>query len=186
MTTWKLMNPGTPKKHPRHPRHPDDPEFFCGGPLQNGHAPGIPSPISCSPAATRASIPPHPDMTPENLCGIRHEEQQNAAKVIGAQRFTSWTCRTATWSQALTSAATSSARSAGTSPTSSSPATRKTCSPCTASTIPTTAPADRSYWTLSSRRRQQGIFPRTACTGIPAAHAEGNLVLAHQPAQHHG
>ena len=66
--------------------HPDDPEFFCGGTLarwaREGHEITYVL-LTCGDkgfnAATRAG------MTPEMLCGIRYEEQQNAAHVIGAR-----------------------------------------------------------------------------------------------------
>jgi len=66
--------------------HPDDPEFFCGGTLAKwageGHAVTYLL-LTCgdkgfNPATT-------PQMTPEILCGLRHVEQNNAAKVIGAK-----------------------------------------------------------------------------------------------------
>lgn len=66
--------------------HPDDPEFFCGGTLakwaREGHSIQYIL-LTCgdkgfNPATT-------PEMTPEKLCGIRHIEQAEAAKVIGAE-----------------------------------------------------------------------------------------------------
>ncbi|WKZ34397.1 MAG: PIG-L deacetylase family protein [Anaerolineales bacterium] len=66
--------------------HPDDPEFFCGGSLAHwaraGHAMTYLL-LTCGDKGF--NLITRPEMTPENLCGIRHEEQQNAAKVIGAQ-----------------------------------------------------------------------------------------------------
>lgn len=65
--------------------HPDDPEFFCGGTLakwaREGHAITYLL-LTCGDKGFNPTT--HPDMTPESLCGIRHEEQANAAKVIGA------------------------------------------------------------------------------------------------------
>lgn len=66
--------------------HPDDPEFFCGATLakwaRDGHAITYLL-LTCGDKGFNPTT--HPEMTPENLCGIRHEEQRNAAKVIGAQ-----------------------------------------------------------------------------------------------------
>lgn len=66
--------------------HPDDPEFFCGATLakwaRDGHAITYLL-LTCGDKGFNPTT--HPEMTPENLCGIRHGEQRNAAKVIGAQ-----------------------------------------------------------------------------------------------------
>jgi LmbE family N-acetylglucosaminyl deacetylase len=66
--------------------HPDDPEFFCGATLakwaRDGHVITYLL-LTCGDKGFNPTT--HPEMTPENLCGIRHEEQRNAAKVIGAQ-----------------------------------------------------------------------------------------------------
>jgi LmbE family N-acetylglucosaminyl deacetylase len=66
--------------------HPDDPEFFCGATLAKWAREGHPITYLLLTCGDKGFNPAtHPEMTPENLCGIRHEEQQNAAKVIGAQ-----------------------------------------------------------------------------------------------------
>jgi len=66
--------------------HPDDPEFFCGGTLakwaRDGHSITYQL-ITCGDKGFNDSTPP--DMTPEALCAIRHEEQQAAAKAIGVK-----------------------------------------------------------------------------------------------------
>lgn len=66
--------------------HPDDPEFFCGGTLakwaRDGHHITYQL-ITCGDKGFNDSTPA--DMTPDALCAIRHEEQNAAAKVIGAQ-----------------------------------------------------------------------------------------------------
>jgi LmbE family N-acetylglucosaminyl deacetylase len=66
--------------------HPDDPEFFCGGTLarwgQTGHLITYQL-LTCGDKGFNASTTG--DMTPDALCGIRHEEQQAAAKVIGVE-----------------------------------------------------------------------------------------------------
>ena len=66
--------------------HPDDPEFFCGATLARWaraehHI--IYQLLTCGDKGFHDSTPA--DMTPDALCAIRHEEQNNAAKVIGAQ-----------------------------------------------------------------------------------------------------
>jgi len=65
--------------------HPDDPEFFCGGTLarwaQAGHEISYVL-LTCGDKGFNPAT--QSDMTPEKLCGLRYEEQQNAAKVIGA------------------------------------------------------------------------------------------------------
>lgn len=67
--------------------HPDDPEFFCGATLAKwaraGHHISYVL-LTCgdkgfNPVTTPANI------TPDELCAVRHEEQRNAAKVIGAE-----------------------------------------------------------------------------------------------------
>lgn len=66
--------------------HPDDPEFFCGATLAKWAREGHPITYLLLTCGDKGFNPAtNPEMTPENLCGIRHEEQQNAAKVIGAQ-----------------------------------------------------------------------------------------------------
>ncbi len=66
--------------------HPDDPEFFCGATLARwaraGHKITYQL-LTCGDKGFNDSTPP--DMTAEALCAIRHEEQQAAAGVIGAQ-----------------------------------------------------------------------------------------------------
>ena len=66
--------------------HPDDPEFFCGGTLaywaRAGHEVTYVL-LTCGDKGFNPAT--QADMTPEALCRIRYEEQQNAAKVIGAQ-----------------------------------------------------------------------------------------------------
>ncbi|HEY5902559.1 MAG TPA: PIG-L deacetylase family protein [Anaerolineales bacterium] len=65
--------------------HPDDPEFFCGGTLaywaRAGHE-VIYYLLTCGDKGFNDST--GPDMTPDVLCAIRHEEQLAAASVIGA------------------------------------------------------------------------------------------------------
>lgn len=66
--------------------HPDDPEFFCGATLARwarlGHHIEYYL-LTCGDKGFNDST--SPEMTPDRLCAIRHEEQANAAKVIGAQ-----------------------------------------------------------------------------------------------------
>ncbi|HXF84584.1 MAG TPA: PIG-L deacetylase family protein [Anaerolineales bacterium] len=66
--------------------HPDDPEFFCGATLAKwaraGHRITYQL-LTCGDKGFNDHTPP--DMTPEALCAIRHEEQRAAANVIGAQ-----------------------------------------------------------------------------------------------------
>ncbi|MBK9927698.1 MAG: PIG-L family deacetylase [Anaerolineales bacterium] len=66
--------------------HPDDPEFFCGGTLakwaREGHSITYIL-LTCGDKGFNPTT--HPEMTPEKLCAIRHEEQHAAAKVIGAK-----------------------------------------------------------------------------------------------------
>src|SRR5687768_16753080 len=65
--------------------HPDDPEFFCGGTLARwaraGHEISYVL-LTCGDKGFNPAT--QSDMTPEKLCGLRYDEQQNAAKVIGA------------------------------------------------------------------------------------------------------
>jgi LmbE family N-acetylglucosaminyl deacetylase len=66
--------------------HPDDPEFFCGATLAKWARAGhhiIYLLLTCGDKGFNPTT--QPDMTPEKLCAIRHIEQQNAAKVIGAK-----------------------------------------------------------------------------------------------------
>ena len=66
--------------------HPDDPEFFCGGTLaqwaRRGHEITYVL-LTCGDKGFNLAT--QLDMTPEKLCTIRFEEQQNAAKVIGVK-----------------------------------------------------------------------------------------------------
>ncbi len=66
--------------------HPDDPEFFCGATLARWARAGhhiTYQLLTCGDKGFNEFTPP--DMTPDALCAIRHEEQLAAAKVIGAQ-----------------------------------------------------------------------------------------------------
>ncbi|MFZ5822245.1 MAG: PIG-L deacetylase family protein [Chloroflexota bacterium] len=66
--------------------HPDDPEFFCGGTLARwaraGHRITYHL-LTCGDKGFNDSTPP--DITPDDLCRIRHEEQQAAAREIGVE-----------------------------------------------------------------------------------------------------
>lgn len=66
--------------------HPDDPEFFCGATLAKwaraGHRVTY-CLLTCGDKGFNPST--QADMTPEKLCGIRHEEQRAAAEVIGVE-----------------------------------------------------------------------------------------------------
>jgi LmbE family N-acetylglucosaminyl deacetylase len=66
--------------------HPDDPEFFCGATLakwaREGHHITYVL-LTCGDKGFNPAT--QPDMTPDKLCSIRHEEQHAAAKVIGAE-----------------------------------------------------------------------------------------------------
>src|ERR1700690_847029 len=66
--------------------HPDDPEFFCGATLARWARAGHNITyflLTCGEKGFNDSTPA--DMTTDKLCAIRHEEQANAAKVIGAK-----------------------------------------------------------------------------------------------------
>ncbi|HJR82177.1 MAG TPA: PIG-L deacetylase family protein [Anaerolineales bacterium] len=66
--------------------HPDDPEFFCGATLAKWARAGhhiTYQLLTCGDKGFNDSTVP--DMTPDALCAIRQEEQQAAAKVIGAE-----------------------------------------------------------------------------------------------------
>jgi LmbE family N-acetylglucosaminyl deacetylase len=66
--------------------HPDDPEFFCGATLARWARAGHQITYVLLTCGDKGFNPAsQPDMTPEKLCGLRHAEQANAAKVIGAQ-----------------------------------------------------------------------------------------------------
>lgn len=65
--------------------HPDDPEFFCGATLARWARAGHKITYSLLTCGDKGFNPDtHPDMTPERLCAIRHDEQRAAADVIGA------------------------------------------------------------------------------------------------------
>lgn len=65
--------------------HPDDPEFFCGATLARWARAGHSITYILLTCGDKGFHPmTHPEMTPENLCGIRHQEEANAAQVIGA------------------------------------------------------------------------------------------------------
>ena len=88
------MNPDNPPpgawESPQHIlvilAHPDDPEFFCGATLARwaraGHTITYML-LTCGDKGFNHTT--HPEMTPEKLCAIRHEEQRAAADVIGAK-----------------------------------------------------------------------------------------------------
>jgi len=66
--------------------HPDDPEFFCGGTLAKWASEGHHITYVLLTCGDKGFNPTtQPDMTPDKLCAIRHEEQYAAAKVIGAE-----------------------------------------------------------------------------------------------------
>lgn len=65
--------------------HPDDPEFFCGATLARWARAGHKITyylLTCGDKGFNDST--SPDMTPDALCAIRHEEQASAARAIGA------------------------------------------------------------------------------------------------------
>lgn len=66
--------------------HPDDPEFFCGATLAKwaraGHQITYQL-LTCGDKGFNDSTPK--DMTPDELCALRHKEQRAAAEVIGAR-----------------------------------------------------------------------------------------------------
>jgi LmbE family N-acetylglucosaminyl deacetylase len=66
--------------------HPDDPEFFCGATLAKWSLAGhhiTYQLLTCGDKGFNDSTVA--DMTPDVLCEMRHEEQHDAAKVIGAE-----------------------------------------------------------------------------------------------------
>jgi LmbE family N-acetylglucosaminyl deacetylase len=66
--------------------HPDDPEFFCGATLAKWARAGHKLTYYLLTCGDKGFNPnTHPDMTPDKLCAIRHDEQHAAANVIGAQ-----------------------------------------------------------------------------------------------------
>jgi LmbE family N-acetylglucosaminyl deacetylase len=67
--------------------HPDDPEFFCGATLARWARAGHKITyylLTCGDKGYNDLTKPE-DTTPDDLCAIRHEEQGNAAQVIGAK-----------------------------------------------------------------------------------------------------
>ncbi len=66
--------------------HPDDPEFFCGATLAKWAREGHHITYMLLTCGDKGFNPTtDPEMTPDRLCAIRHEEQYAAAKVIGAE-----------------------------------------------------------------------------------------------------
>jgi len=62
--------------------HPDDPEFFCGATLARWARAGHEIHYFLLTCGDKGG---GPDVTPEQLCALRHVEQKNAADVIGAK-----------------------------------------------------------------------------------------------------
>jgi LmbE family N-acetylglucosaminyl deacetylase len=66
--------------------HPDDPEFFCGATLAHWARAGHQITYLLMTCGDKGFNPAtHPEMTPETLCGVRHQEQMKAAEIIGAK-----------------------------------------------------------------------------------------------------
>lgn len=66
--------------------HPDDPEFFCGATLARWARAGHKVTYLLLTCGDKGYNPTTaPEMTPETLCRIRHREQAEAARVIGAE-----------------------------------------------------------------------------------------------------
>ncbi len=64
--------------------HPDDPEFFCGATLARWARAGHQITYVLLTCGEKGFNPAtHPEMTPDYLCAIRPDEQNNAAKIIG-------------------------------------------------------------------------------------------------------
>jgi LmbE family N-acetylglucosaminyl deacetylase len=66
--------------------HPDDPEFFCGATLSRWARAGHQIEyylLTCGDKGYNDTTGPE-HMTPDELCALRHREQQEAAAVIGA------------------------------------------------------------------------------------------------------
>lgn len=61
--------------------HPDDPEFFCGATIAKFAKQGKQIRYCLLTCGDKGSD--DPDMTPDRLCAIRHEEQTHAARVLG-------------------------------------------------------------------------------------------------------
>ena len=67
--------------------HPDDPEFFCGATLAKWARAGHHITyvlLTCGDKGYN-SVTTTADISPDDLCSVRHEEQGAAAKVIGAE-----------------------------------------------------------------------------------------------------
>jgi LmbE family N-acetylglucosaminyl deacetylase len=62
--------------------HPDDPEFFCGATLARWASAGHEVRYFLLTCGDKGG---GPDLTPEQLCTLRHSEQQRAAAVIGVK-----------------------------------------------------------------------------------------------------
>jgi len=92
--------------------HPDDPNSFAARRSHAGHAPDTTSLLPAHLRRQRLQRYYAGRYDTDMLCSIRHEEQANAAKVIGAQAVTGWTVPTVTSSRTLTCAATFCAPSA--------------------------------------------------------------------------
>lgn len=66
--------------------HPDDPEFFCGATLAKWAREGHHITYLLLTCGDKGFNPAtQPGMTPDKLCALRHVEQRNAARVIGAE-----------------------------------------------------------------------------------------------------
>ncbi len=67
--------------------HPDDPEFFCGGTLarwaQAGHEISYYL-LTCGDKGYN-DFTTIDDITPDDLCSVRHDEQANAARTLGVK-----------------------------------------------------------------------------------------------------
>lgn len=63
--------------------HPDDPEFFCGGTLARWAQAGHEIHYCLLTCGDKGSD--DPNISTDDLCLIRHKEQENAAKIIGAK-----------------------------------------------------------------------------------------------------
>ncbi len=66
--------------------HPDDPEFFCGASLARWAAHGHTVTYQLLCCGDKGWNPKTPaELTPDTLCGLRTEEQNNAGKIIGVK-----------------------------------------------------------------------------------------------------
>lgn len=63
--------------------HPDDPEFFCGGTIARWIAEGHQVRYCVITCGDKGSD--ERDLTSDELCAIRHDEQRAAAKVLGVE-----------------------------------------------------------------------------------------------------